>query len=159
MRRLRTAFLLLLLPLVAACDEPGGSLEGSVSKDFSLEFDSVAATVSGCVVQVDYIKQYVATRYVPCHVQLDTHALGLADGSRLEGQSFLDKVSITRQTPTGRAFPLVASGALHFSTFTLTSGERLTGDFEATFEQDAGSLHGYFSAVVVDSDPSNDCKD
>jgi hypothetical protein len=148
--------LLFTAALLTACASDTNELEGSISDEFSLAFDEVDLSIAGCGLRIDYIKNYGTTTYVPCRLDIDTEGLDLTEGSELESATFATRVELGRSSPTGRYFPDLERGTLHFERFSLVAGETASGSFEVEFE-DGRDLRGRFHADLRDRDPANEC--
>ena len=92
---------LLLVVAAAGCNDPDNWLEGSISSDYSLEFEDVAISIAGCRLRVDYVLRRPAATYVPCRLDVDTEA-----HTSFAGEVFLDDVELGRIAPAGRSFPV-----------------------------------------------------
>jgi hypothetical protein len=152
---LRPTFLTLLCLCCCAAEE--NRLYGSISEDFSLDFDSVDIVVAGCSLRIDYVKEYPVATYIPCRVKVDAAEVTLSSGSTIKKDAFDDAVLVSRVTPTGRQFPDVESGSVHFSEFHLTAGETVEGQFHVVFD-DGRDLSGRFSGDARDAQPDTVCE-
>lgn len=151
--------LVVVLPgfLATACSDKENTLEGSISKDFSLEFDYVEINKLGCMVQIAYIKQGALGQTVPCMLLIDTDHATLGEDVWIEGNRFLDNVQVFRFDMTGSGFPAIDSGSLYFSDFGMDAGDRVRGEFEVDFDN-GRDLNGTFENKLKDQNPNLDCE-
>ena len=142
-----------------ACGKPNDWLEGSISRNFSLDFDKVAISRLGCVVRIDYIKDWPVGSTTPCRVEVDSGKAPLAPGATTDGHLFLDAVTVSRIALMGGDFPQVLTGQIHFVTVELSPGHAVTGSFKATFDDaDEHDISGTYDEPLTDPEPTVDCR-
>jgi hypothetical protein len=139
-----------------ACGAPENWLEGTISEEFSLEFDDVNISVSGCLLRIDYVKSRPAATYIPTRLSVDGQHLALAAGATVSEQAFIDEVDVAYVSPTGRYFPETSSGTLRLDSYSRESGDEVRGTFDLAFV-DGRDLHGGFAGDVLSADPETDC--
>src|SRR5262245_45977397 len=105
---------LAFVTLAAACGEPDNTLSGSLSRDYSLEFDRVDITKHACVLTINYVRAWPAlgpeAEFSTCLITLETDRLSLASGRRVAGSDFDKYVTVQRTGPSPRHFPEIAYG-------------------------------------------------
>jgi hypothetical protein len=101
-----------LVSLLVGCGGEGNSLRGSIDQSFSLEFDEVRIRKQGTDLLIEYLKNVGPTPAKVCKIIIQTENLtGLKSNSRIEGEQFIEYVSIQREAQTQGDFPALQSGA------------------------------------------------
>ncbi len=152
----RMALLLTAASTSATCLSPDNSLEGTITRDFSLEFDEVRLFKQGCLLRIEYLLETNLGPVVPCSLSVDTVTTALAPDLVIQGETFTAGVILERRMPAATSFPSTRSGRLEFTRFSFVAGAKGRGSFTITFET-GQDLRGSFSGVLEEPDPSVVC--
>src|SRR5213594_501021 len=109
MRALALTFLLL-----PACGHAPNDLWGSIGESFPLAFDRVDVIKQDLALRIEYLKDVPGGTSWVCKLVLDTTNLTIGDNTDIQGDLFLERVTVTRVSNTGGPFPAVSGGRLHF---------------------------------------------
>lgn len=138
-----------LCNLLVACG-PGNNLNGSIGEEYDITFDRVEIIKQGDDLLVEYVKESATTSGVDKNCKLiipKALELGVRDDTRLEGDNFLDSVTIERVSRDRAKFPPVTSGSVDIKKFDFSNNGEVSGEFEAVFES-GRTLSGEFNGVV-----------
>jgi len=139
-----------LLPLFAACGSSANTLSGSISEQYSLDFDSVAIARTDPFVVVSYVK---ASGPVAKPAKLAVALTGITvtpkamiDLAAMVGGA--TRGTLTRVEATTIEFP-IKTGSVVFDEVP-DANATITGHFNATLSMpDGRTLNGDFSGPVV----------
>ncbi len=136
----------LMFLLLEGCG-PGNTLEGSISEDLSLEFESVRVVVQSDAVRVEYIRTIGDVLFKVCKLSIDRGVL--APGSNfIADADFAAHVNLTRVVDDDTRFPDVQAGLLQLFDLDLAFGDEVRGNFAVEFVT-GQSLRGDFSAEPI----------
>ena len=144
----RLSLSIVFLTALVACGGPENSLDGSIGESYDLSFDRVEIRKQG----EDLIIEYIKKREVAggddknCKIVVQTENLPLGDDTSIQGDTFLERVTISRVSRTGGEFPEASSGKIEFKVFDFDDNGRIDGEFEAVL--DGRTLYGNFDAEV-----------
>lgn len=149
-------FFVVSTAFLASCGGPPNSLEGSIEESFSLEFDRVEIRKQGLSLLIEYLRDAKATTSADkvCKIVLDTENLPLKDNSVVKGDTFLERVTISRVATTGGDFPDLRGGEIKFEKFEFKHGGHIDGEFSVVFVN-GRTLHGTFDDAGVEEVPLN----
>ena len=156
--QLTTLLLCIFAALGVSCSSSNW-LEGTISKELSLEFDRVEAAFFGCTLRIEYKTERQFGTTVPCGLSIDSETVEV--GELLDGQEFIDAVDVYRAAPYGGALPEGKSGWILIDEFQLDSGKPIQGEFRARLEKgnfdDEYDLSGGFGEDLREPDPGLKC--
>mgnify|MGYP006270848541 CR=1 FL=1 len=125
--------LLLALGLAGGCGTNPNTLDGSIGESFALGFDRVRIRKQSNTLLIEYLNGVASGFEKPCKIVLDIEDLTLGDDAVVDGEAFLQRVTIDRITATGGPFPDLERGSVEFREVALDAGGRVDGEFEAIF--------------------------
>lgn len=146
MHKRLTLLLLLVATALGGCAAEN-YLEGSVSKQLSLDFDELRLRKQSGFLLLEYVRRSFEAAETVCKLAADVTAV--QGGDTLEGQDFLQRVTLSRATIERTVFPDAVDGRLELDELDFEHGGKVSGTFYVLFENDL-TLEGGFAGRLVE---------